>query len=154
MKTEHAPLAVLKRNGRVLKKLETDNERTTARNTQEIHDRNLPVSPPSKKRKLGAGADTKCRGCGELYDESKNTKRVCHWHDLDGAFLLHPPNLNTNIYHYKLFGDSRAHERIGTAMKMGTSVIARMMRTTTMNMAAKQFSGHVVEVTRRKEVAS
>lgn len=152
--TEHAPLAVLKRNGRVLEKLETDNERTTARNAREIYDRDLPGPPPSKKRKVGAGADTKCRGCGELYDKSKNTKRVCHWHDLDGAFLLHHPDLNANIYHYKLFGDSRAHENIGTAIKMGTSVIARMMTRTTMKMTAKQFSGPVVEVTRRQEVAS
>ncbi|KAJ7678113.1 hypothetical protein DFH06DRAFT_1422652 [Mycena polygramma] len=73
LRTKHAPLAVLKRNGRVLEEPKT--ERTTARNVRDIYEsvrgRDAKPEPPSKKRKR--------------YDESDNTKRVCHWHDLDAV---------------------------------------------------------------------
>ncbi|KAJ7078483.1 hypothetical protein C8R44DRAFT_754859 [Mycena epipterygia] len=83
LKTEHAPLVVLYRNGRVLEALES--ERTKARWAREIQHRDSLGPPPSKKRKADAGSQTKSRNCGEMYDKSKNTKRVCHWHDIDAV---------------------------------------------------------------------
>ncbi|KAF8173252.1 hypothetical protein K438DRAFT_1981095 [Mycena galopus ATCC 62051] len=90
LKTEHAPLSVLHRNGRVLKELES--ERTTARWSSDIRDharshasQDSSDPPPSKKRKVDASVQIKCRNCGELYDEDKNTKRVCRWHDIDAV---------------------------------------------------------------------
>ncbi|KAJ6452803.1 hypothetical protein C8R45DRAFT_1193505 [Mycena sanguinolenta] len=68
LKSEHAPLAVLKRNGHTLKEIES--ERTTARWNRDIHghhENHHSAGPsPSKKRKV---------------DESS----VCRWHDLDAV---------------------------------------------------------------------
>ncbi|KAJ7911062.1 hypothetical protein B0H13DRAFT_2660682 [Mycena leptocephala] len=77
--------AVLTRNGRVL--LDLESERNKARYSHEINDRDIdaPGSPPTKKHKIGASVDTKCRGCGEMYDPRKNSDRVCHWHDFDAV---------------------------------------------------------------------
>ncbi|KAJ7471200.1 hypothetical protein B0H11DRAFT_1374731 [Mycena galericulata] len=85
LKTEHAPHTVLKRNGRVLEALES--ERTTARWSHGIYEpgRDAGGPSPSKKRKVDASLQTKCRTCGEMYNEEKNTKRACHWHDLDAV---------------------------------------------------------------------
>ncbi|KAJ6475705.1 hypothetical protein C8R47DRAFT_665678 [Mycena vitilis] len=84
LRTKHASLSVLTRNGRVLDEVES--ERSKARDSSEIHDRDVkPAPPPSKKRKVGASMDTKCRNCGEMYDKSHNKERVCHWHDLDAV---------------------------------------------------------------------
>ncbi|KAJ6551686.1 hypothetical protein B0H19DRAFT_176538 [Mycena capillaripes] len=85
LRTKHASLAVLTRNGRVL--AEVESERGKARSSSEIYESNDGPRgpPPSKKRKVGASADTKCRGCGELYDKNENTERVCNWHDLDAV---------------------------------------------------------------------
>ncbi|KAF7368895.1 hypothetical protein MVEN_00215400 [Mycena venus] len=86
LETKHAPFTILKKKGRVLE--ERASERTTARNYRDIYDHDMPAPPPTKKRKLKANAATKCRACGEHYDESKNTKRVCHWHEFDAVRLV------------------------------------------------------------------
>ncbi|KAJ7148697.1 hypothetical protein C8R43DRAFT_514800 [Mycena crocata] len=86
LKTEHAPATFLTRNERTLNDLPS--ERTEARRCSEVHDRDASGPPPSKKRKMesaDASAQTKCRNCGELYDESNNTERVCSWHDVDAV---------------------------------------------------------------------
>ncbi|KAF7368896.1 hypothetical protein MVEN_00215500 [Mycena venus] len=83
LRTKHAPLAVLKRNDRVLEPVESARE--TGRYPSEISERNSGP-PPAKKRKVGGKkANTRCRACGELYDESVNTERACNWHDFDAV---------------------------------------------------------------------
>ncbi|KAJ7171002.1 hypothetical protein C8R46DRAFT_1087443, partial [Mycena filopes] len=81
LRTKHAPLCVLTRNGRVLEPI--DSERFTAHfGGTGQYDRHVEARPPTKKRKT---AGSKCRMCGETYDPEQNTVRVCHWHDLDAV---------------------------------------------------------------------
>ncbi|KAJ7717964.1 hypothetical protein B0H16DRAFT_1475797 [Mycena metata] len=79
--TKHAPPPEpLTRNGRVLEA--NDSGRVKTRHASEIYEGRAAEGPsPTKKRKTGL----KCRMCRETYDDKKNTKKGCHWHELDAV---------------------------------------------------------------------
>ncbi|KAJ7366514.1 hypothetical protein DFH08DRAFT_169117 [Mycena albidolilacea] len=154
LKMEHAPVSVSKCNGRVLKELES--ERTTAQFSSyhiRDHESRHSLGPsPSKNRKIDSVQTTKCRNCGELYDEDKNTKRVCRWHDIDGKPV--PAELSS---HMQLFEDTPAIGRVGTATKTAISYTVKTRasrRRMKVLMRIERFSGHAADGTRRRAGAA
>ncbi|KAJ7720286.1 hypothetical protein DFH07DRAFT_972655 [Mycena maculata] len=84
--SEEAPSTRRKTKSGIRRATSGTSERITARWPREVSDRRAAPRgpPPSKKRKVNS-VQTQCRNCGELYDETKNTRRVCAWHDIDAV---------------------------------------------------------------------
>ncbi|KAJ7263119.1 hypothetical protein C8J57DRAFT_1070971 [Mycena rebaudengoi] len=93
LSTKHAAAAVLKRNSKILPELQPERKAQYADSIDEPHD---ATEPPSKKRKVDADVTIKCRKCGEMYNELKNKKKLCHWHDgtnVDICFMDQEPTM-------------------------------------------------------------